>query len=103
MHLPLQIATVSKIKHPPWSKLRIIGEHITTNENSDWPIKQIHDIVFLDSRQFIVQSFGNFKSQKIFCRFEALDVIKDDIIHVFLSNDSIQSSLGKIRYSLINS
>ena len=95
MHLPLQIATVSKIKHPPWSKFRIIAEHITPNEKSDCPIKEIHDILFLDSRQFIVQGFGNFKSQKIFSHFEALDVVKDDIIRLFLSSDSKQCSLGK--------
>lgn len=95
MHLPLQIATVSKIKHPPWSKFRIIAEHITPNEKSDCPTKEIHDILFLDSRQFIVQGFGNFKSQKIFSHFEALDVVKDDIIRLFLSSDSKQSSLGK--------
>ena len=99
MHLPLQIATVSKIKHPPWSKFRIIAEHITPNEKSDCPIKEIHDILFLDSRQFIVQGFGNFKSQKIFSHFEALDVVKDDIVHLFLSSDSKQTSLGNMKYS----
>ena len=69
---------------------------------TDWPIEKIHDILFLDSRQFIVQGFGNSKSQKIFSHFQALDVVKDDMIHLFLSSDSKQSSLGIMKYYWIN-
>ena len=95
MHLPLQVTNLSKIKHPPWSRLRIIGEHVRSNlSNSEGPRKESYDLLLVDSKQFIVQTIGNCKSQKAFSCFEALDVIKDDIIHTFLSNINTQSSLG---------
>ena len=95
MHLPLQVTNLSKIKHPPWSRLRIIGEHARSNlPNSEDPRKESFDILLVDSKQFIVQTIGNCKSQKVFSCFEALNVIKDDIVHIFLSNIKTQSSLG---------
>ena len=96
MHLPFQISKTSKIKHPPWSTIRIIGENISRNEESENNAKETHDVLFLDSKQFVVQTLGDKKSQKVFSRFGVLDIVKDDIIQIFPSYDRSQSSLSKI-------
>ena len=93
MHLPLTINSVSNIMHPPWSTFRIIGER-NIKRKADDEFKLKYDLLLLDSKTFVVQTFDERKSHKLFCRFDVLDVIKDDIIQIFPSSDKKQSSIG---------
>ena len=93
MHLPLAINSVYKIKHPPWSTFSIIGErHIKGKADDELKLK--YDLLLMDSKIFVVQTFNENKSSKLFSRFDVLDVIKDDIIQIFPSSDKKQSSIG---------
>ena len=99
MHLPLSINSVFNIKHPPWSTFRIIGER-NMNTKTDDDFEPKYDLLLLDSRNFVVQTINDNKSQKLFTRFGTLNVIKDDIINIFPSSDKNQSSIGTLTFSL---
>ena len=94
MHLPMQITSISRIKHPPWSTLKVVGEHVTVNEKCG--VKETYDLLFLDSKQFCVQTVEDNNVLKVFSRFGALDVVKEDIVHILATNDKSQSSIGMI-------
>ena len=88
----MQITSISRIKHPPWSTLKVVGEHVTMNEKSG--VKETYDLLFMDSKQFIVQTVENTNAQKVFSRFGALDIVEEDIVHILATNDKNQCSLG---------
>lgn len=59
-------------------------------------IKETYDLLFMDSKQFVVQRVENTNVQKVFSRFGALDIVEEDIVHILATNDKNQSSLGMI-------
>ena len=94
MHLPLAINEVRHVKDPPWSSFRIIDErNIYDKPNSESVEK--YDLLLLDTKQFAVQTISKKKSQTLFTQFGCLNILKDDILHIFPSNDKQQSSTGK--------
>ena len=93
MHLPLVVNTVKQVKHPPWSSIRIIGERNTDKGDRDEAAEK-YDLLLLDSKSFAVQTISEKRSQKFFNHFDALNSIKDDIVHIFPSNDKKQASIG---------
>ena len=93
MHLPLTINCVSNIKPSSWSTFKIIGER-NVEGKTDGEFKLKYDLLLMDSKKFVVQTFDERKSHKVFSRFDMLDVIKDDIIQIFPSSDKKQSSIG---------
>ena len=99
MHIPLNIDSVKKIKHPPWTSLNIIGERNKYETRTNQMVNK-YDLLLLDSKQFAVQTFNRKNSSKvIFTHFDAMNSIQDDIVQIFPSRDKNQASKG--RYYLI--
>ena len=94
MHLPLTLSRVNYLRDPPWSSFRIIAER-NVHKQAHEETQQKYDLVLLDSKQFAVQTFTD-KAQKIYHHFDALNILKDDVVHIFSSNDKNQPSTGNI-------
>ena len=67
------------------------GEMVADDE-----FKLKYDLLLMDSKKFVVQTFDDRKSHKIFSRFDTMDVIKDEIIQIFPSSDNKQPSIGNL-------
>ena len=92
MHLPLTINQVHHLKDPPWSSLQILSERDTSKQPSDTnPVE--YDLLLLDTKQFAVQTICE-KNQRILHQYDALNGIRDEIVHIFPSKDKHQSSIG---------
>ena len=81
MHLPLSINSVFNIKHPPWSTFRTIGER-NMNTKTDDDFESKYDLLLLDSKNFVVQTINDNKSQKLFTQFGKLNVVKISMINM---------------------
>ena len=94
MHLPLTINQVKHVNDPPWSSFRVIAER-NIHQNPNEETVQKYDLLLLDTKQFGVQPISENKSQKLYSQFDVLNILKDDVVHVFPSNDKTQTSTGK--------